>query len=132
MHNITCNSTLFPLSPALNGTHNMQLYLNKRKLIFKSLLCTYSVLAYLNIVPTWWRSIINVDCSAVINLLPIAQNILFTEDITILLSTIIFSCNKINSKRLDNQEINLSVKPTVAASAGTKLPMWERKTINAT
>lgn len=34
---------------------------------------------YLNMIPTWWRSIINVDCSAVINLLPMAQNILFVQ-----------------------------------------------------
>lgn len=32
--------------------------------------------SYLSIIPTWCRSIINVDCSAVISLLPIAQNIL--------------------------------------------------------
>lgn len=32
----------------------------------------------------------------------------------------------------DGQHANLSVNPTVAASAGTKLPMWDRKTIKAT
>ena len=35
-------------------------------------------------------------------------------------------------KLLEIWKSNLSVKPTVAASAGTKLPMWERKTIKAT
>lgn len=31
---------------------------------------------YLSIIPIWCRSIMNVDCSAVISLLPVAQNIL--------------------------------------------------------
>lgn len=35
-------------------------------------------------------------------------------------------------KMLEILRSHLSVKPTVAASAGTKLPMWERKTIKAT
>ena len=34
------------------------------------------ILVYLSIIPTWCRSIINVDCSAAKSLLPIAQNIL--------------------------------------------------------
>ena len=37
------------------------------------------MLVYLSISPTWCRSIINVDCSAVISLLPVAQNILLQE-----------------------------------------------------
>lgn len=40
-------------------------------------------MANLSIIPTCWRSIMNVDCSAVMNLLPIAQNILFLTDISI-------------------------------------------------
>lgn len=90
-------------------------------------------------MPMCWRSIINVDCSAVIYLLPIAQNILE-------LSIAGLIClpkkeRKWNqqspekddqSRQMENQGGNLSVTPTIAASAGTKLPIWERKTIKAT
>lgn len=82
---------------------------------------------YLSIIPTWCKSIMNVDCSAVINLLPVAQNILKCK----------VSCQGLHIKQHNlskgvNKKWDLSVKPTIAASAGTKLPMCDRKTIKAT
>lgn len=41
--------------------------------------------------------------------------------------------NKYQSHKIHgHKKVHLSVRPTVAASAGTKQPMWERKTIKAT